>query len=223
MEVPNKVNDDLAAALFYILGESVPHPVSLEKEAMLLRDKIVVREKLYLKVVELCKPQETPKQMYLTEKAYSWLGKKYYEKAIYYANEYLHTQGWSELPYGTKKEDGIEINYGAALRASVLVDLAKAQQGIGHFDSALFNFMEAYRLEPYSAMDAIKVADVIMKLHGREDALLFLEQQKKSRFYIPLKYTDSQGNTRYNDVYKRLLDAHVFKLKDSIPSGKALF
>jgi hypothetical protein len=208
-------NEDLAAALFSMLGETVPHRRSLEDEANRLRSEIKDREKLLLKVIELCGTPQTPKQFYLTAKAYSWLGKKYYEQTIQYAGEYLHTEGWNELPNRTTVENGIMINFAASQRASVLIDLARAQEGLGHLDAALFNFMEAYRLEPYSAMDAIKAADVIAKLDGREEALLYLRQQKLSHFYIPAKYTDSLGTVRHNDVFKQLLDAHILKLQES--------
>lgn len=214
MEEPEKNNADLAAALFFVLGESVPYRSSLLDEANRLRLEIKDREKLLLKVIELCGDMKTPKQLYLAAKAYSWLGKKYYAQTIQYAGEYLHTEGWSELPSRTKEEDGLTINYAAAQRASVLIDLAKAQEGVGRLESALFNFMEAYRLEPYSAMDAIKAADVIAKLHDKGEALMFLTQQKKSKYYNPIRYTDAQGTVRRNDVFKQLLDAHILKLQE---------
>ncbi len=216
-------NDDLAAALFSALGESVPHRRSLEDEANRLMEEIQDRDKLLLKVIELCGEPKTPKQLYLTAKAYSWLGQRYYDQTIRYAGEYLHTEGWSELLNRTKEENGIKINYAAAHRASVLIDLAKAQEGKGHLESALFNFMEAYRLEPYSAMDAIKAANVIVKLHGREEALAFLSQQKQSKYYDSVKYTDLQGNIRRNDLFKQLLNAHILKLQEEKSAEKTLF
>jgi hypothetical protein len=219
MEELPQSNEDLAAALFSLLGETIPHRRSLEDEANRIKSEITDREKLLLKVIELCGNPQTPKQLYLTAKVYSWLGKKYYDQTIQYAGEYLHTEGWNELPNHAKIENGIMINYAAAQRASVLIDLAKAQEGTGHFEAALFNFMEAYRLEPYSAMDAIKAADVIAKLHGREEALMFLRQQKLSHYYGPVKYTDTIGNVHRNDVFKQLLDAHILKLQKNEQTG----
>lgn len=209
-----KDNSDLAAALFFVLGEAVPHRRSLEEKAIALRDEIKDREKILLKVIELCGDLQTPKQLYLAEKAYSWLGKKYYKETIRYAGEYLHTSSWNELPNRVKVEDGITINYAAAQRASVLIDLARAQEGLGRLDAALFNFIEAYRLEPYSAMNAIKVADVLVKQHGREEALEYLKQQRQSQYYESVKYTDMLGHIRKNDLFKQLLDAHILKLQE---------
>lgn len=210
-------NTDLAAALFFVLGEAAPHRRALEEEAAALKEKIRDRGKILLKVIELCGEPQTPEQLYLVEKAYSWLGKKYYQETIRYAGEYLHTSGWGSLPNHIRQEDGITVNYAAAQRASVLRDLANAQEGLGRLDAALFNFTEAYRLEPYSAMNAIKAANLVAKLHGREEALEFLKQQRQSQYYDPVKYTDSLGHTRKNDLFKQLLDAHILKLQENKP------
>lgn len=218
MELKEIANDDLAAALFHLLGEPVPYRLSLESEAARLESETGDRQRLLLKIIALCAPQETPKQLYLTEKAYSWLGKEYYEQAAETAGTYLRTEGWKELPVYTKEEDGIPVNHAAATRASVLADLAKAQEGLGRVDAALANCMEAYRIMPHSAMYAIKAADVLLRLHGREEALQFLLQQKKSKYYTPVKYTDAQGATRRNDLFRQLLDAHILKLQQKEPT-----
>ena len=68
-------------------------------------------------------------------------------------------------------------------------------------------------------MDAIKAADVVVKLHGKEEALMFLRQQKESAYYVPAKYIDVFGNSRRNDVFKQLLDAHILKLQENKQSG----
>ncbi len=206
-------NDDLAAALYASIAEHVPHKNSLIEEVTQLTSRISVRENLFLKVIELCSPPETPKQLFLTAKAYSWLGKNYYGQVIRFAREYLLTNGWEELSHKSVLENGIYVSSHCAHNASVYSDLAKAEEGMGHLDEALFHFTEAYHLEPYSAMYAVKAADVLVKLKGREEALNYLRQQKKNQYYKPLKFTDAAGNTRYNDEFPRLIDAHIFKLE----------
>lgn len=219
MEKFGAAGDDLAAALFCLLGEPVPCKRSLEDEARRLQEEVGDREKLLLKIISLCGAQETPKQLYLSEKAYSWLGKNYYEDVVRCAGAYLRTDGWKELPDRTKTENGIRIDFAAANRASVLVDLAKAQEGLGRLDAALANFAEAYRIAPYSAMHAIKAADVLVRLHGKEEALQFLIQQKKSKYYDPVRYTDPQGRICRNDVFRQLLDAQILKLQQKESTG----
>lgn len=208
-------NLDLAAALFFLLGEAVPHSTDFEKEASGMIDEIKDREKLLLKIIQLCGTPHTPKQLYLLEKAYSWLGKKYDKETVEFAGRYLHTEGWDELPKRIKAENGISVNHAAAHRASVFIDLAKAQEGLEHLDLALSNFQTAYQLEPYNAMAAIKIADVLTKMRGKEEALQFLIQQKGSIYYSPVKYTDAFGTVHHNDLFKQLLDAHILKLKEN--------
>jgi tetratricopeptide (TPR) repeat protein len=206
-------NDDLSAALYSSIAEYVPHKASLTEEVKEIIDRTADREKLFIRVAELCAPPQTPKQLFLTAKAYSWLGKEYYNQVIQYAREYLLTDGWDEISSKAVLENGIYINSFCAHNASLLSDLAKAEEGIGRLDEAQFHFEEAYRLEPYSAMYAVKAADVIVKLKGQEEALNYLRQQKKNQYYKPVKYTDPAGNIRYNDEFRRLIDAHIFKLE----------
>ena len=63
-------------------------------------------------------------------------------------------------------------------------------------------------------MNAIKVADVLVKQHGREEALEYLKQQRQSQYYESVKYTDMLGHIRKNDLFKQLLDAHILKLQE---------
>lgn len=219
MDTYHAADDDLAAAIFYLLGEPVPNKHSRLDDAKRLESEIGDREELLRKIVELCGTQETPKQLYLATRAYSWLGKGHYEDTVRCATAYLNTDGWKELPGSTKMENGVRVDYASVNRASILVDLARAQQGLGKLDAALSNFMEAFRITPFSAMNAIKAADVLAKLHGKEEALLFLMQQKKSKYYTPVKYTDLQGHVRKNEVFKQLLDAHILKLQEKETIG----
>ena len=210
---PFQVDPDLAAALFYTMGFQVPHRFDREEEARRLAESIPNKEKRLLKVVSLCGVINTPREYYLALKAYSWLGAEYREEVARYAVAYLNTPGWSELPHSTVTENGILVDQRATVRASVLVDLAQAQDAGGKHEAAVSNFMEAYRLEPYNAMHVIKAADIIERTRGREEALQFLLQQKSgSSYYTPVKYKDGAGNVCRNDTFKRLLDAHIRKL-----------
>lgn len=206
-------HSDLAASLFFAMGAPVPHDPRFEDEAKALSSTIPNKEKYLLKVVELCGTPVTPKQLYIAAKAYSWLGASYRKETIRFSSQYLISDGWSDLPHNTVTEDGITINQTAACRASVLIDLAQAQEGEGNYEAALINYMEAYRLEPYRAMYAIKAADVIAKSRGRGEAIQFLRNQKSSAYYLPVKYIDLQGNRCRNDTFKQLIDAHMLKLE----------
>lgn len=204
---------DLAAALFCTMGASVPHSKDLEVEAQKLALSLSGREERLLKVIALCGVPCTPKQMYLVATAYSWLGSKYNKEIIHFASKYLDTDGWNELPQGTKTENGITVNRSATCRASVLISLAQAQEDQGEYEAALVNYMEAYRLEPYNAMNAVKAAELISKYRSKREALYFLHNQQSSDYYLPVKYTDTQGNRCRNDTFQQLILSHILKLE----------
>lgn len=206
-------NSDLAAALFSTLGAAIPHDSLLEAQARKLSSTIANNKKRLLEVVELCGNPITPKQLYLVAKAYSWLGANYHKETIRYSSQYLQSGGWKDLPHNVVTENGIAINQTSAYRASVFLDLAQAQEGEGAFEDALLNYMEAYHLEPYNAMYAVKAADVIAKSRSREEAVRFLQNQKSSAYYLPTKYIDPQGNHCRNDTFRQILDSHMLKLQ----------
>ncbi len=204
---------DLAAALFCTLGASMPHPYESEKEAQELAAKLPEKGKRLLKIIELCAPYDTPEKLYITAKAYSWLGTQYRKKTIEYSTKYLETEGWKELPHSALEEDGIMVSQASRVRASVYADLAQAQQEEKNYSAALNHFLEAYRLEPYNAMYAIKAADILVETHGKQEAVDFLNRQKLSRYYTPVKYLDLRGARKTNDTFQRVLDAHILKLE----------
>lgn len=218
IRLPNLWNDnsDLAAALFDTLGATVPHNQSLENKAKELSFEISDREKCLLKVIELCGTPTTPKQLYLVAKAYSWLGAKYCKETIHFSELYLNSDGWSDLPHRTITENGIMINLASSCRASVFIDLAQAQEGEGNYEAALVNYTEAYRLEPYNAMNAVKASDVIAKSRSKEEALNYLRNQESSNYYVPVKYVDLQGNQCRNDTFQQIISAHIRKMKTKI-------
>jgi hypothetical protein len=128
--------------------------------------------------------------------------------------EYLKTDGWDKLSGPSVMENGIMINHLCMQRAADLTLIARAQEDLGQLEDALESYSQAYYLEPYRAMHAVKAADLIVKLHGRKEALLFLEHQKQSRYYHPIKYTNALGEVHYNCEFQRLLDAHILKIQN---------
>lgn len=216
--MPNQKENqtELAAALFHTIGGAVPHPYELEGRARQLTQELGDQTHVLLKIVELCSPPAAPAQLYLSTKAYSWLGGTYSSQAAKCAAAYLATDGWTDLPRKTVGEDGIPVNGAAASRASVVADLAAAEQALGKAEASLSHYLEAYRLEPYRAMFAIKAADSMVSLGRREEALTFLRGQRQNRYYTPVKYKDAQGNVARNDTFRELLNAHILKLEAAV-------
>lgn len=213
METEKKKDPELAAALFYLMGETVPHDPKLEKTAGEIFNHAGDRKKLLLTIVSLCGEPSTPQELYLCEKAYSWLGKDYCSQTIRCASGYLNGEEWDALSGRTEVVDGILIDYGDVRRAGVLMDLANAQEETGSAEAAYSNYLHAYSLEPYNAMAVIKAAEILSHSRGRQEALNFLLQQRNSLYYDPVKYKDSQGNVHRNEVFKELIEAHVLKLQ----------
>lgn len=208
-----KRDPNLAAAIFVTLGGNLPNRFEREEEARRIAEEIPDREKRLKYIIALCADPDSPQSLYLTAKAYSWLGDAYRKEIIRYCTAYLQGEPWKGLPHGTVVEDGITVYRPARSRASVLIDLAQAQDADGQASAALSSFLEAYRLEPYNPMPAIKAAGILERLHGRTEAIQFLRQQKSSVFYQPVKYTDTQGNRTQNDSFRQLLDAYLLKLE----------
>lgn len=213
MDRPITKKEELAAALLWALGENIPHDHALEAEAMRLKFE-KPSEELLKQVIALCADSKEPMQLYLTAKAYSLLGNGFYSQTIQAMQEYLKTDGWDKLSGPSVMENGIMINHLCMQRAADLTVLARAQEGLGNLEDALESYSQAYYLEPYRAMHAVKMSDLLVKMRGRKEALLFLERQKQSRYYSPIKYTDTLGEVRYNYEFRRLLDAHILKIQN---------
>ena len=184
-----RYDPDLAAALFVTLGGNLPNRFDREEEAQSLAQKLPNREQRLKYIIELCARPDSPQTRYLTAKAYSWLGDAYRREIIRFCTEYLEGEPWSALPRGTVVEDGITIYRPARERASVLMDLAQAQDADGRHSAALASFLEAYRLEPYNPMPAIKAA-----APWRADAAAVTETRRGVRGDVPEANEAQKGN-----------------------------
>lgn len=206
-------NPELAAALLYLLGEPVPHDPKLEREAGRIWESTEDREQHLLKIIELCGRPAGPMELYLCEKAYSWLGKSYCRQTIQFAEHYLESDGWDALSGRVEMVEGIQVDYGESRRAGVLIDLAKAQEEIGELKESYSNYLRAYELVPYNAMVVIKAAEVLLRFRGRTETLNFLLQQRGSPYYEPIKYRNPAGKIQRNEVFKELLESYILKLQ----------
>lgn len=212
MEFAANNRPDLAAALFRLMGATVPVQYSVEEEARELYSALPNDQERLRKVIALCGEPKTPQQLYLAARAGSWLGGCDQQTAKY-AQAYLETTGWSQLPAGSVVEEGITVNRQARHRAHMYAILAQAQENLEKHETALTNYTEAYRLEPYEAMYAIKIADIIAKCRSRKEALRFLQQQKLTHYYRPVSYLDEHGNRSHNRTFQQVINSHILKLE----------
>lgn len=212
MESAINSRPDLAAALFRLIGASLPVNYSEEDEAQRLYTKLQNDHERLSKVISLCGVPKTPQQLFIAATACSWLGGND-ELTAKYAQEYLETPGWDRLSNGTMVEDGITISRWVRSRAEIYVILAQAQENLGKHEAALTNFAEAYRLEPYDAMYAVKMAGVIEIARSHKEALQFLRQQTHTPYYRPLHYKDEHGNHGNNQTFRQIIDSHIRRLE----------
>lgn len=212
MESAVNSRPDLAAALFHLIGASVPINYEEEEEARKLYASLSDDHARLRKVIALCGTPKTPQQLYLAAKATSWLG-GCEEQTAKYAQTYLESTGWDRLFCGTVTEDGITVSRRARSRADLYAILAQAQENMGKHEAALANYAEAYRLEPFEAMYAVKLANVIERSRSRKEALQFLLQQLRSPYYRPLHYKDEHGNACINQTFRQLIDAQILRLQ----------
>lgn len=204
-----ETDTELAAALFSLLGEPVPHDPKLEAKAENLRRQLPDTKQALLKVAELCGEPKTAQQFYICTKVYSWLGRQYDSKTIEYANQYLSTSGWDALPSGAKIENGINMNLSNMVRAGILADLGSACAGSGDFQKACSAYLKAYELEPYRVNYAIEISNALIRLGRLNEAKTFLLLQKKNPFYKPVRYRDELGTVNYNYFFRETLDQQI--------------
>ena len=203
---------ELAAALFSLLGEPVPHGLEREAEAAACRKRAGSDGDALLLVLSLCAPPRTPQEYYLCEKACSWLGGEYGRRLIRYAEGYLDSAGWDALPSGTVEERGLRIDLADRVRAGVLSELAGALCAERRYEEAQSRYLQAFRLAPYNAAYAASAAAMLVRLGKESEARDFLLNQKKNFYYRPAAYRDLSGEKKRNGDFRSTVDLTISKL-----------
>ncbi len=204
---------ELAAALFFLLGEPVPHDPRREAEAAGLRRRAGSGADALRTVLELCGEPHTPQEYYLCEKACSWLGGEYRPRLIRYAEAYLASPGWDALPSGETVEKGLRIDRADRVRAGVLSELAGALSSERRYGEAESRYMQALGLEPYRAEAAVAASAMLVRLGRAGEARDLLERQKKNFYYRPVAYKDALGQKKVSEDFRRAVDTALMKLE----------
>ena len=211
---------ELAAALVSLLGEPVPHDPGQDAAAAALRERLPDDRSALLKAAELCGTRKTPGQLYLCTKIYSWLGRRYDAKTVKYAEAYLSTTGWGELPRGMVQERGVRIDLAARNRAGILADLGGAYAGQGDYEKACAAYEKAYELEPYRIGYAVEFSNAMLLFGRGEEALQFLLQQKRSPYCHTVKYRGVTGGFCYDSSFRDTLDIQIALLEKRLKNRK---
>lgn len=211
MSMPHNVS--LAASILALLGEPVPHNAAEDAEAKILRQKLPDDDSLLLRAAELCGTPQTPEQLYLCTKIYSWLGRQYGEKIAACAESYLASEGWNALPAGITEECGIKVDLAARSRAEIFSLLGSAYAGMHMYQKACAAYYRAHRLEPYRIGYIIEISDVLVRSGRAQEAFDFLTEQKHSPYYKTVKYRNACGKMCFNSEFRYSLDHRLATLK----------
>lgn len=211
---------ELAAALLALLGEPIPYDPKLEPAAAALRQRLPDDRSALLKAAELCGEPKTPGRLYLCTKIFSWLGRQYNTETVKCAEAYLLSPGWDALPKGQMLEHGTEIDLETRSRAGIFADLGSAYAGLGNYEKTCFAYGKAFELEPYRIEYAIELSNALMLFGRGEEALQFLQRQKKSPYCRTVKYRSITGQICYDSSYRDALDSQIAGMKKRIESRK---
>lgn len=211
---------ELAAALLAMLGEPVPHDPKLEPTASILRQRLPDDRSALLKAAELCGEPNTPGHLYLCTKIFSWLGRQFDADTVKCAEAYLAAPGWDALPKGKTLERGIEIDLETQTRAGIFADLGSAYAGLGKYEKACSAYGKAFELEPYRIEYAIEFSNALMLFGRGEEALQFLQRQKKSPYCRTVKYRGVTGQICYNSSFRDTLDSQITGIKKRLENRK---
>ncbi len=212
-----KTDVELAAALFSLIGEELPHDRQKDAEAAQRRKQMPDDRQVLLSILALCGEPKTPQQLYICAKAYSWLGAAYSEKAVQAIEAYLASPGWNELPSGTVMEEGIRVSLRVRQRANLYLDLGSGYAAAENLEKAASAYMNAYGLEPYRILCAVEVSNLLVRRGKNKEAMKFLVQQKKAPYYRTQRFRDKNGQMCYNTFFRDSLDRQIEKLKKVIP------
>ena len=211
MNMPHNVS--LAASILALLGEPVPHHAAEDAEATALRQKFPDDDSLLLKAAELCGTPQTPEQLYLCTKIYSWLGRQYAEKIAACAEAYLASAGWNALPAGIIEECGVKVDLAARSRAEIFSILGSAYAGMHKYQKACAAYYRAHQLEPYRIDYVIEISDVLVHSEKPQEAIDFLTEQKLSPYYKTVKYRNACGKMCFNSEFRDSLDHRLAALR----------
>lgn len=161
------------------------------------------RKSILLTEVELCKPFETPMSYCVIANAYYFLGAAYRRETIEYMTKYLNNPEW--MPHVEYFEDD---------RARYLSGrwniLGHAYEGEYMFEEALKAYNAEKATTPEQPAAYICIATVLSKMNRLDDAIDFLEEAKKTRYY---------QEPGFGTCFNTTIDSYLSKFEDRKKRG----
>lgn len=134
------------------------------------------RKRILLAEVELCKQYETPMSYCVIANAYYFLGAAYRQETIEYMRKYLENPEW--IPHAEYFEDDrtryLSVRWGI---------LGQAYEGEYQFEDALWAYCGEKDAAPEHPAAYVHIATVLTKMNRIDDAIAFLREAQKTRYY----------------------------------------
>ena len=172
------------------------------------------RQDILNRVIEICGVPNTPKQRYIYAMAYGWSNKEYRKKAIYYIKFYLNNELYEDIYLhhfrninSTIEERKQEHIYDMQ---SMLIDLYIKEYD---FNNALLLTEKNISLIPTLPLAYRKKAEILVKTNQIDEAIIFLKEFKKSKYYC--KYKDYSPSTWMIDTIDELLNDCISKKQNN--------
>ncbi len=198
-------SDEGNAELAYQLLQTIPFdeiPESPYKyKVMQMVQELPNQEDRLLTVLELAFGTSTPKRRYVTAIAFSMLGNRYTQKAIYYLEEYIN----NELCLDCYKDSSREIHL-----AEMYECLGNAYKDSNNFNDALWAYSESIKLSSCDAALYVNMVDILIKINKSDVAKKVIAQAKTNHNYnnsnsLVYKQFKSAIDSAENELNKTLI------------------
>ncbi len=214
-EKNNNIEDpDLALDVFNTLSVGFSMGHKEQKKVDKILNLCHSRQDILNRVIEICGVPNTPKQRYIYAMAYGWSNKEYRKKAIYYIKFYLNNELYEDIYLhhfrninSTIEERKQEHIYDMQ---SMLIDLYIKEYD---FNNALLLTEKNISLIPTLPLAYRKKAEILVKTNQIDEAIIFLKEFKKSKYYC--KYKDYSPSTWMIDTIDELLNDCISKKQNN--------
>jgi tetratricopeptide (TPR) repeat protein len=205
---PNK--HDIAVELFSTLGFFGHRDLSYESTLYLESNH--TRIETCVHIAELCFPISTIEDLYVVAYAYVWAGAKYRNEVIKYMGLYLENGGICEYtPTMIFDYHGYVEDQQLTFKAMAYIDLGQAYEHEYDFENAMTNYKVANQIAPYIVAAYCSVSRIYVECGDFKNALKFLEEAKKTKFYMISHDFSTVIDSAINNANNKQKRGYVYK------------
>jgi len=220
-EKKKSANIDLAEAL--LAAPALSTGEVRDKKLLKVLKECTTRQAVLDKVIELCGEPETPRQRYISAMAYMRSKSEQRDNAIRCLELYLANQPyeeacknarhiWGSKEFTPDEEKKIHL-------AEMYAHLGKAYEGKYAFNQALPCYSKEIELTPFYPGPYCRASSIHIKKNQLTAAMNILLHAQKTRYYKPITFKTSAGDTVTEDTFKNVIDNHILDLEKKIEKG----